>query len=79
MSNDENKHPASVKHQSGKKSASSSSTRPTQYRILPRGQPDEPTPSIKKLQPTNTSEKSQRNRRKFVSSRIDIFYLKFYN
>ncbi|CAF1369053.1 unnamed protein product [Adineta ricciae] len=69
MSNDENKHPASVKHQPGKKSAPSSSTRPTQYRILPRGQPDEPTPSIKKLQPTNTSEKSQRNRRT-IDSRL---------
>ncbi|UJR15093.1 hypothetical protein I4U23_002060 [Adineta vaga] len=62
MSNDdENKHPLSIKHQTGKKSTSS--VRPIQYRILPRGQPDEPTSVIKKPQLTNTLEKSQRNRR----------------
>ncbi|CAF1076841.1 unnamed protein product [Adineta steineri] len=65
MSNDdENKHPLSTKNQIGSKSASS--TRQIQYRILPRGQPDELTPAMRNPQSNNhninMTEKSQRNR-----------------
>jgi hypothetical protein len=63
MSNDdENKHPSSVKK---------STTRQTQYRILPRNQPDESTTIIKKpdlhSHDLNTPTKSQRNKREFLS------------
>jgi hypothetical protein len=67
---DENKRPLPAKNHTGKKSvAPSSTTRQTQYRILPRGQPDELPPSIKKPESNNhnnnTPEKTQRNRREF--------------
>jgi len=88
MSNDdENQRPSTSKTRSnnnelsaqkGKKS--SNTTSQVQYRILQRGEPDEPTPTIKKSQLQNeintsensTSVKSQRNRRKFINQKYTL-------
>jgi hypothetical protein len=84
MSNDdENKRPSTTKNRTNnteslsqkEKKSSNTTTRPVQYKILQRGQPDEATPSATKKSQiqtelntpensTTTSIKSQRNRRK---------------
>lgn len=97
FNDDENKHPSSGKTHSNNKESSSQkkekkSSTPIQnqgqYRILQRGQTDEPSPIIKKSQLKNeidisensTTTKSQRNRRKFLIKNEFLYkYFPFFN
>ena len=86
MSNDdENKRPSTSKNRlnnnessTPKEKKSSNMTNQVHYRILQRGEPDEPTSTVKKSQkdlntPENsTTSKSQRNRRKFNNQKYNL-------